>query len=146
MSASEPSRADVWSINLDPTLGREQSGRRAALVVSVDKFNHGPADLIVVLPITSKNKKQPIHVSIKPPDGGLSTLSFVKCEDIRSVSKQPQAVLWDRLGADRDRGREAYPNPSKLMNQILGKKAWGRTAPEYVHKNDGRSGGSPKQP
>jgi mRNA interferase MazF len=88
MSASEPNRGDVWSINLDPTVGRKQAGTRPALVVSVDKFNHGPADLIVVLPITSKDKKQPIHVPVKPPEGGLAILSFVKCDDIRSVSKQ----------------------------------------------------------
>jgi mRNA interferase MazF len=88
MSGSEPSRGDVWSINLDPTVGREQAGVRPALVVSVDKFNHGPADLVVVLPITSKNKNQPIHVLVKPPEGGLSMLSFIKCDDIRSVSKQ----------------------------------------------------------
>jgi mRNA interferase MazF len=88
MSASEPSRGDVWSMNLDPTVGREQAGTRPALIVSVDKFNRGPADLIVVLPITSKDKKQPIHVPVKPPEGGLSMLSFIKCDDIRSVSKQ----------------------------------------------------------
>ena len=88
MSASEPGRGDVWSIGLDPTRDREQAGTRPALVVSVDKFNHGPAGLIVVLPITSKDKKQPIHVPVRPPEGGLSMFSFVKCEDIRSVSKQ----------------------------------------------------------
>jgi len=88
MSASGPSRGDVWSVNLDPAMGREQAGTRPALVVSVDKFNHGPADLIVVLPITSKDKKQPLHVRVKPPEGGLTVLSFVKCDDIRSVSKQ----------------------------------------------------------
>jgi mRNA interferase MazF len=58
MSASEASRGDVWSINLDPTLGREQAGTRPALVLSVDKFNHGPADLLIVLrllPRTSGN-------------------------------------------------------------------------------------------
>jgi len=84
MSKSEPSRGDVWSINLDPTVGREQAGVRPALVISVDKFNHGP----VVLPITSKNKSQPIHVRVKPPEGGLSMISFIKCDDIWSVSKQ----------------------------------------------------------
>jgi len=99
MSAAEPSRGDVWSIGLDPTLGREQSGTRPALVVSVDKFNHGPADLIVVLPITSKDKKQPIHVPVKPPEGGLLMLSFVKCEDIRSVSKQRLKQFYGTVSA-----------------------------------------------
>jgi mRNA interferase MazF len=99
MSASEPSRGDVWSINLDPIVGREQAGTRPALVVSVDKFNHGPADLVVVLPITSKNKNQPIHVPVKPPEGGLTLLSFIKCDDIRSVSKQRLKQFYGMVSA-----------------------------------------------
>jgi mRNA interferase MazF len=99
MSASEPSRGDVWTINLHPTVGREQAGTRPALVVSVDKFNHGPADLVVVLPITSKNKNQPIHVPVKPPEGGLSMVSFVKCDDIRSVSKQRLKQFYGTVSA-----------------------------------------------
>jgi mRNA interferase MazF len=91
MNASEPSRGDIWAVVLDPTVGREQAGTRPGLVVSVDKFNRGPAGLVVVLPITSKDKKQPIHVPINSLEGGLSTASFIKCDDIRSVSK-------DRLG------------------------------------------------
>jgi len=88
MSARQPCRGDIWSVSFDPTLGREQSGTRPALVLSVDKFNHGPADLVVVLSITSKDKRQPIHVPVTPPEGGLKLASFVKCEDIRSVSRQ----------------------------------------------------------
>jgi len=88
MSVSQPSRGDVWSVNFDPILGREQAGTRPALVLSVDKFNHGPADMVIVLPITSKDKRQPIHVPVSPPEGGLSLPSFIKCDDIRSVSKQ----------------------------------------------------------
>jgi mRNA interferase MazF len=99
MSASDPRRGDVWAINLDPTVGREQAGIRRALVVSVDKFNHGPADPVVVLPITSKDKKQPIHVPLKPPEGGLPTISFIKCEDIRSVSKQRLKRFYGTVSA-----------------------------------------------
>lgn len=85
---SEASRGDVWSVNLDPTTGREQAGTRPALVFSVDKFNHGPAGLLIVLPITSRNKGQPFHVEVTPPEGGLKLPSFIKCDDIRSLSKQ----------------------------------------------------------
>jgi mRNA interferase MazF len=88
MSTRQPSRGDIWSVSFDPTLGREQSGTRPALVLSVDKFNHGPADLVVVLPVTSKDKRQPIHVPVAPPEGGLKLTSFIKCEDIRTVSRQ----------------------------------------------------------
>ena len=88
MSAVLPSRGDIWSVNFDPTLGREQADARPALVLSVDKFNHGPAELVIVMPLTSKDKRQPIHVRVTPPEGGLTVPSFIKCEDIRSVSKQ----------------------------------------------------------
>jgi mRNA interferase MazF len=84
---ADPARGEVWTIDLNPTRGHEQAGTRPALVVSVDAFNQGPADLIVVLPITSQSKGIPFHVEIKPPEGGLSLRSFVKCEDVRSISK-----------------------------------------------------------
>src|SRR5947207_15475568 len=97
--SAEPRRGDIWSISLDPTQGREQAGTRPALVISVDKFNHGPADLVVVLPITSHDKKQPIHVPVRPPEGGLSMLSFIKCEDVRSVSRRRLKQFYGTVSA-----------------------------------------------
>jgi mRNA-degrading endonuclease toxin of MazEF toxin-antitoxin module len=44
----------VWLVELDPVEGHEQAGRRPALVLSVDAFNASPAELVTVLPITSK--------------------------------------------------------------------------------------------
>jgi len=84
----KPLRGDVWSVHLNPTVGREQAGSRPALIVSVDPFNQGPADLVVAIPITSKSKNIPFHVEILPPEAGLSLRSFVKCEDLRSISKE----------------------------------------------------------
>ena len=80
MSARQPCRGDIWSVSFDPTLGREQAGTRPALVLSVDKFNHGPADLVVVLPITSKDKRQPMHVQVSPSEGGLKLTSGYRWE------------------------------------------------------------------
>lgn len=85
---NDPSRGEVWLVSLDPTKGREQAGNRPALIVSVDRFNHGMAELVIVCPITSKAKGIPIHVRVNPPEGGLSMVSFVKCEDVRSISKR----------------------------------------------------------
>lgn len=99
---SEPSRGEVRFINLDPTTGREQAGSRPALVVSVDTFNHGPAELIVVLPITSKSKSISFHVQVLPPEGGLSTQSFIKCEDMRSVSKKRLIRKLGKVSSQND--------------------------------------------
>jgi len=93
------SRGEVWLVDLDPTRGREQAGKCPALVVSVDPFNHGPAGLVVLLPVTSKAKGIPFHVPVHPPEGGLKTTSFIKCEDIRSVAKER---LTRRLGTVTD--------------------------------------------
>ena len=94
MSPAKPSRGEVWFLNLDPTQGREQAGRRPALVISVDPFNHGPADLVVVLPITSKAKGIPFHVTLAPPEGGVQQTSYIKCEDVRSVSRSRLRERW----------------------------------------------------
>lgn len=91
-----PSRGEIWLVDLNPAKGHEQSGRRPALVVSVDLFNHGPAGLIVVLPITTKEKGIPFHVAVNPSESGLKEISFIKCEDIRSISTER---LISRLGS-----------------------------------------------
>ena len=96
MNAVQPSRGEVWTVTLDSTRGREQAGKRPALILSVDPFNHGPADPVVVLPIASKAKGIPFHVPVKVPEGGLRIESFVECEDIRSISKER---LIQKLGA-----------------------------------------------
>lgn len=83
----QPSRGQIWQVNLSPTKGHETHGIRPCLVVTVDRFNHGPAGLVVVLPITSREKGIPFHVLISPPEGGLTKRSFVKCEEPRCISK-----------------------------------------------------------
>jgi mRNA interferase MazF len=90
-----PVRGEIWLVDLNPTRGHEQGGRRPGLVVSVDLFNQGPAGLVIVIPITTKEKGIPLHVEIKAPEGGLTKRSFIKCEDIRSVSRER---LVQRLG------------------------------------------------
>jgi len=67
---------------------RVEKRTRPALIVSVDEFNQGPADLVIVIPVTSKEKGIPLHVRIEPPEGGLKVASFIKCEDVRPVSKE----------------------------------------------------------
>jgi mRNA interferase MazF len=100
VSARRPARGDVWLVELDPTRGHEQAGTRPCLVVSVDLFNSGPAGLVVVLPITSRSRNIPFHVPVQPPEGGVRTPSFIKCEDIRSVSTDRLLRRWGNVFAD----------------------------------------------
>ena len=106
MSAVQPSRGEVWFLDLNPTQGREQAGTRPALVVSVNRFNHGPAELAVVIPITSRQKGIPMHVSLAPPEGGVKRESFIKCEDLRCVSTGRFSRCWGRVSPSTMRAVE----------------------------------------
>jgi mRNA interferase MazF len=82
------SRGEVWLVDLNPVRGHEQAGRRPALVVSADDFNRGAAGLVIIVPMTTRERGIPLHVSVDPPEGGIKRRSFIKCEDVRSVSEQ----------------------------------------------------------
>ncbi len=82
-----PHRADVWLVDLNPTRGHEQAGQRPALVVSEDIFNEGPAELCIVIPITSKLRPIPSQVRIPRAEAGLDKDSAALCEAVRSISK-----------------------------------------------------------
>jgi len=92
---TDPARKEIWLIDLNPTLGHEQAGTRPALIASADIFNRGYAELVFVIPVTSKNKNIRSHVPLSPPEGGLNLPSFIMCEAMRSVSTQR---LVKRLG------------------------------------------------
>lgn len=85
---AEPARGEIWYVDLDPTRGHEQAGQRPALIVSVDHFNQSRADLVVVLPLTrTARPNNPLRIEVRPPEGGVRAVSYIKIEDIRSVSK-----------------------------------------------------------
>jgi len=86
MGNEKPSRGEVWDVDLNPVLGHEKGGRRPALVVTVDQFNRGPSGLVIVVPITSKDRSIRSHVPIETGEGGLKTRSFAMCEAVRSIS------------------------------------------------------------
>jgi mRNA interferase MazF len=111
-----PSRSEVWLANFDhllldvdgdilldeqgkPTYTRfrEHGGKRPCVVLSNNEFNQSPADLVIVLPITSDDKRIFSHVRIEPPEGGLRKPSFVICEGIRSIGRQFLIQKWGRV-------------------------------------------------
>ncbi|TYB82629.1 MAG: type II toxin-antitoxin system PemK/MazF family toxin [Kosmotoga sp.] len=108
MTETLPSRGEIWLANLNPAKGHEQSGIRPCLILSVDLFNHGPADLVIVVPLTTKHKSIPLHVKIDKGTGKLDKTSYAKSEDIRSISRNR---LIKRIGSVNNR----------VMNEVLEK-------------------------
>ena len=100
MNPPEPLRGEVWDVDLDPVMGREQAGFGPALVLSVDLFNGGPAELVVAVPITRTQRKIRWHVPVPPQEGGLTAESFIQCENVRSVSKRRLKRRRGRVSAE----------------------------------------------
>lgn len=94
-----PRQREVWLAELDPTVGQEQAGRRPVVVVSVDQLNEAqPPGLAIVVPLTSTDRGQRLHVPFEPPEGGLERRSFALVEMVRSISHRR---LVERRGTVR---------------------------------------------
>ena len=61
---AEITRGEIWLADLNPVRGHEQAGKRPCLVISADLFNQGASGLVVVLPVTSKDKGIPFHLKM----------------------------------------------------------------------------------
>ena len=84
----DPLFAEIWEGDLDPTPGHVQAGYRPVLVISDDLFNSGGASLVIVLPLTTNDRRVYHHYQVDPPEGGLRRRSYIMCEGVRSVAKE----------------------------------------------------------
>lgn len=96
MAARRPKRGEVWLLDFGEPVGREQAGRRPAVIVSDDAMNDGPSGLVLVVPITSRRRDLPSHVELDDAASGLDEVSYAKCEDVKSVSDRG---LITRIGS-----------------------------------------------
>jgi mRNA interferase MazF len=85
-----PDSGDLVWLSFSPQTGREQAGRRPALVLSPRSYN-APAGLCVVCPVTSQIKGYPFEVPL--PDGlpisGAVLADHIKSADWRHRRAQP---------------------------------------------------------
>jgi mRNA interferase MazF len=93
-------RGEIWLADLGPTRGHAPAAAGPVLIISTNPFNHGPADLVFVLPVIRTDHRIPLHVRIDPPEGGVTARSYIVCEALHSIAKErmgPQA--WGRVSA-----------------------------------------------
>lgn len=84
-----PKRGEIWLIDWSPARGSEQEGIRPSLILQSDNgnlnFNYHNT---IVLAITTKGKNIPFHILLESNNSnGLTEKSFVKCEQILTISK-----------------------------------------------------------
>jgi mRNA interferase MazF len=57
-------QGDIIWLNLDPTIGHEQRGKRPVLIISNNQFNRVCNGLVKVLPITTSKNIFPTHIPL----------------------------------------------------------------------------------
>jgi len=100
-----PDRGHAVWIDMDPQAGREQPGRRPAIILSPAEYN-GKVGLALMCPITSQAKGYPFEVLL--PVG----------------SKISGAILSDQLKSLDWRGRRAtmiFSLPGQVVDEVLSK-------------------------
>ncbi len=77
-------RGDIHWANLDPARGREQAGRRPALVVSHDVFNERTGT-VIAMAITSKPSVRGFPLRLPLSAAGLPKPSWLKIDQVRTL-------------------------------------------------------------
>lgn len=85
-----PSAGDLIWTDFDPTRGREQAGRRPALVVSAAAFSANTG-LAVVCPITSRVRPFPTSVVLPP---GLPVTGEILISHMRSIDTLARPIRY----------------------------------------------------
>jgi mRNA interferase MazF len=110
---SSPLRWAVVIVDLDPTSGHEQAGRRPALVVSYEPFHR--SGLLTVCPITAARDEEryPGDVALPPGVAGQTKAGVIICSQLRTISQRrvrstPLGHLTDPALRRRVRGAMAH--------------------------------------
>ena len=80
-------RGDIYFVELSPTRGREQKGRRPVLVVSSDAVNRQPLVVTVVVGTGGANVREdyPVNVRASAAETGLPEDTVFLCFQIRAL-------------------------------------------------------------
>ena len=84
-----PSRGDIVWLDFDPQAGREQAGRRPALVLSPQPYNK-LVGLLIACPITSQVKGYPFEVAVQ----GKKIAGCIIADRVRNVDWQQRNAVF----------------------------------------------------
>lgn len=77
----------VWA-ELDPVRGREQAGRRPALVIASDLYLEQADTLAIIVPATTKDRGWPNHVPLQGAELTLPQPTFAMTEQPRTITRE----------------------------------------------------------
>ena len=97
-------RGQVVLVDSDPVRGREQAGRRSALVVASDLYLEQADTLAIIVPATTVDRGWPNHVRLRGASLRLSSPTFAMTEQPRTITRD--RIVGDAGVVDRDTMRD----------------------------------------
>jgi mRNA interferase ChpB len=106
MTAYIPERGDIMHVDLNPTVGQEQQGRRYVFVLSPSEFNR--LGMALVAPITlGGNLSRNTGFAVSLTAAGTRTQGIVQSEQLRTIDyRQRRATFVERA-------------PLHIINEVL---------------------------
>lgn len=80
-------RGEIYFVDLNPSRGREQAGRRLVVVISSDKINDLPLVVTVVAGTKGENisRDYPTNIRVSPGESGLPSETGFLCFQLRAI-------------------------------------------------------------
>lgn len=104
-------RGEIWHVDLDPTSGREQRGRRYVMIVSPDRFNTVTGTAIVA-PITSGGTASRMKgFAVSLTGAGTNATGVVMCDQLRTVDLRARS------------GRRSEVAPDFIIDEVVSRIA-----------------------
>ena len=101
-SGPEVRRGEIWTVDWTPGRGSEQVELTPALIIQTDAACRNPKyPNVIVLAVSTSGRNVPFLIPLTPTEeNGLRAPSFVKCEQILTISKDRLRERWGAATAD----------------------------------------------
>ena len=90
MKDYSPKQGDIIVMDFNPSKGREQQGKRPALIINNEKY-FNRTGLIIVSPISSTQNQFPMHIKLEDK---LMTKGAVLTQHIRTIDPIVRSVSY----------------------------------------------------
>lgn len=77
----------VW-VNLSPVVGSEQAGHRPAVIVASNDYLASVPNVVIVVPVTTRDRGIPNHVRLGAVPGLVGQDSFAMTEQPRTIDRR----------------------------------------------------------
>lgn len=89
----------VW-VNLSPVVGSEQAGHRPAVIVSGNDYLASVPNVVIVVPVTTRNRGLPNHVRLRDIPGLAERGSYAMTEQPRTIDRRRITKRAGGVGAE----------------------------------------------